>query len=78
MRGLCFHQRIEFGKSVGEQELCIRRHNLLTRFPRISNEKLNTQNGKDCSVVGGIMEKAGRREKKIFIPLSLSIRSSGP
>lgn len=47
-------------------------------FQGSQTKKLKTQNGKNCNVVGGIMEKAGRREKKIFIPLSLSIRSSGP
>lgn len=37
---LCFHDFIAFGKSVEEKVLYICRHNLLTHFPRISNEKI--------------------------------------
>lgn len=63
-----------------EKELYICRHNLLTHFSRLTNEKkFNTQNGKNCNFVGGIMEKvwAEKREKRILIS-SLPINSLCP
>lgn len=77
---LPFHFFIEFGKSVEEKELHVCRHNLLTHFPRISNEKfLIYKMGRTATLWVVLWKKlwARRREKRILIS-SLPINSFGP
>lgn len=76
---LPFHYFIEFGKSTEEKELYACRHNLLTRVPRISNEKfLIHKMGRTATlwVVSWKKLWARRREKRTLIS-SLPINSFG-
>lgn len=76
---LPFHYFIEFGKSTEEKELYVCRHNLLTRVPRISNEKfLIHKMGRTATlwVVSRKKLSARRREKRTLIS-SLPINSFG-
>lgn len=77
---LSFHDFIEFGKSVEEKELYVCRPNLLTHFPKISNENVLIHKTGSTATLWVVSWKklwARKREKKILI-LSLPINSLGP
>lgn len=77
---LSFPHFIEFEKSMEERELSTCRHNLLTHFPRIANEKMLIHKvGRTVALWVAAWKKlrAKRREDRILI-LSLPINSSGP